>query len=148
MNPINNEKIPIWISEYVLHGYGTGAVMAVPAGDQRDYDFAKQFKIEIKNIFKGVSRFQCLCGKRHRIHYSPEIEGLNYHDATDAVTAILIQKKKATKKINFRLRDAIFSRQRYWGEPFPVYYKNNIPHPIKDMQFITESGQILTNKRR
>ena len=137
LNPINNEKIPIWISEYVLHGYGTGAVMAVPAGDQRDYDFAKQFKIEIKNIFKGVSLDSSAYVEKD-IEYinSPEIEGLNYHDATDAVTAILIQKKKATKKINFRLRDAIFSRQRYWGEPFPVYYKNNIPHPIKDIQVL------------
>ena len=137
LNPINNEKIPIWISEYVLHGYGTGAVMAVPAGDQRDYDFAKQFKIEIKNIFKGVSLdFSAYVEKDIEYINSPEIEGLNYHDATDAVTAILIQKKKATKKINFRLRDAIFSRQRYWGEPFPVYYKNNIPHPIKDIQVL------------
>ena len=137
LNPINNEKIPIWISEYVLHGYGTGAVMAVPAGDQRDYDFAKQFKIEIKNIFKGVSLDSSAYVEKD-VEYinSPEIEGLNYHDATDAVTAILIQKKKATKKINFRLRDAIFSRQRYWGEPFPVYYKNNIPHPIKDKQVL------------
>ena len=137
LNPINNEKIPIWISEYVLHGYGTGAVMAVPAGDQRDYDFAKEFKIEIKNIFKGVSLDSSAYVEKD-IEYinSPEIEGLNYHDATDAVTAILIQKKKATKKINFRLRDAIFSRQRYWGEPFPVYYKNNIPHPIKDKQVL------------
>ena len=137
LNPINNEKIPIWISEYVLHGYGTGAVMAVPAGDQRDYDFAKQFKIEIKNIFKGVSLDSSAYVEKD-IEYinSPEIEGLNYHDATDAVTAILIQKKKATKKINFRLRDAIFSRQRYWGEPFPIYYKNNIPHPIKDKQVL------------
>ena len=137
LNPINNEKIPIWISEYVLHGYGTGAVMAVPAGDQRDYDFAKQFKIEIKNIFKGVSLDSSAYVEKD-VEYinSPEIEGLNYHDATDAVTAILIQKKKATKKINFRLRDAIFSRQRYWGEPFPVYYKNNIPHPIKDIQVL------------
>ena len=137
LNPINNEKIPIWISEYVLHGYGTGAGMAVPAGDQRDYDFAKQFKIEIKNIFKGVSLdFSAYVEKDIEYINSPEIEGLNYHDATDAVTAILIQKKKATKKINFRLRDAIFSRQRYWGEPFPVYYKNNIPHPIKDIQVL------------
>ena len=137
LNPINNEKIPIWISEYVLHSYGTGAVMAVPAGDQRDYDFAKQFKIEIKNIFKGVSLdFSAYVEKDIEYINSPEIEGLNYHDATDAVTAILIQKKKATKKINFRLRDAIFSRQRYWGEPFPVYYKNNIPHPIKDIQVL------------
>ena len=137
LNPINNEKIPIWISEYVLHGYGTGAVMAVPAGDQRDYDFAKEFKIEIKNIFKGVSLDSSAYVEKD-IEYinSPEIEGLNYHDATDAVTAILIQKKKATKKINFRLRDAIFSRQRYWGEPFPIYYKNNIPHPIKDKQVL------------
>ena len=137
LNPINNEKIPIWISEYVLHGYGTGAVMAVPAGDQRDYDFAKEFKIEIKNIFKGVSLDSSAYVEKD-IEYinSPEIEGLNYHDATDAVTAILIQKKKASKKINFRLRDAIFSRQRYWGEPFPIYYKNNIPHPIKDKQVL------------
>ena len=137
LNPINNEKISIWISEYVLHGYGTGAVMAVPAGDQRDYDFAKQFNIEIKNIFKGVSLDSNAYVEKD-IEYinSPKIEGLNYGDATDVITTTLIQKKKAIKKVNFRLRDAIFSRQRYWGEPFPIFYKNTTPYPVKDKQVL------------
>ena len=111
--------------------------MAVPAGDQRDYDFAKQFNIEIKNIFKGVSlESNAYVEKDVEYINSPEIEGLNYEDATDVIMTILIQKKKATKKVNFRLRDAIFSRQRYWGEPFPIFYKNSTPYPIKDTQVL------------
>ena len=99
LNPINNEKIPIWISEYVLYGYGTGAVMAVPAGDQRDYDFAKEFNIEIKNIFKGVSlESNAYVEKDVEYINSPAIEGLNYEDATDVIMTTLIQKKKATKR--------------------------------------------------
>ena len=137
LNPMNNEKIPIWISEYVLHGYGTGAVMAVPAGDQRDYDFAKQFNIEIKNIFKGVSlETNAYVEKDVQYINSPKIEGLNYYEATDVIVEILIRKKKAIKKVNFRLRDAIFSRQRYWGEPFPIFYKNATPYPVKDKQVL------------
>ncbi len=137
INPINNEKIPIWVSEYVLHGYGTGAVMAVPSGDQRDYEFAKQFNIEIKNIFEGISLDSSAYSEKDVIYKnSPEINGLNYVDATAKITTLLVQKKKGRKKINFRLRDAIFSRQRYWGEPFPIYYKDNIPYTIKEEQVL------------
>ncbi|MFT5249677.1 MAG: leucyl-tRNA synthetase [bacterium] len=131
-HPLTKELIPIWIGDYVLAGYGTGAVMAVPCGDQRDYDFAKHFDIPIKNIFEGID----LSEKAHSdkegtiIANSDFISGLPYKEATDKVIEKLEKKHRGAKEINYRLRDAVFSRQRYWGEPFPVYYKDGLPQMI------------------
>tara|TARA_R110000787_G_scaffold137132_3_gene249869 strand:- start:164 stop:3004 length:2841 start_codon:yes stop_codon:yes gene_type:complete len=131
-HPLTKELIPIWIGDYVLAGYGTGAVMAVPCGDQRDYDFAKHFDIPIKNIFEGID----LSEKAHSdkegtiIANSDFISGLSYKEATDKVIEKLEKKHRGAKEINYRLRDAVFSRQRYWGEPFPVYYKDGLPQMI------------------
>ena len=123
VNPINQEKIPIWLSEYVLHGYGTGAVMAVPSGDQRDHDFAKHFNIDIKQIFENQSvEEEAYIDKDVKYINSEHINGLTYDKATNKIKQILISANRAEEKVNYRLRDAIFSRQRYWGEPFPVYY--------------------------
>ena len=131
-HPLTKELIPIWIGDYVLAGYGTGAVMAVPCGDQRDYDFAKHFDIPIKNIFEGIN----VSEKAHSdkegtiIANSDFINGLSYKEATDKVIQKLEKKHRGAKEINYRLRDAVFSRQRYWGEPFPVYYKDGLPQMI------------------
>ena len=131
-HPLTKELIPIWIGDYVLAGYGTGAVMAVPCGDQRDYDFAKHFDIPIKNIFEGID----ISEKAHTekegtiIANSDFINGLSYKEATDKVIQKLEKKHRGAKEINYRLRDAVFSRQRYWGEPFPVYYKDGLPQMI------------------
>ncbi|MGV6829710.1 MAG: class I tRNA ligase family protein [Flavobacteriales bacterium] len=131
-HPFTNEPIPIWVGDYVLASYGTGAVMSVPCGDQRDYDFAKHFKIPIKNIFKGVDiTSQAHTDKEGTIITNSEfISGLPYAEASKKVIDTLEQMQLGTKKVNYRLRDAVFSRQRYWGEPFPVYYKDGLPQMI------------------
>ena len=131
-HPITKELIPIWIGDYVLAGYGTGAVMAVPCGDQRDYDFAKHFGIPIKNIFEGIDISEKAHSEKEGtiIVNSDFINGLSYKEATDKVIEKLEKKHRGAKEINYRLRDAVFSRQRYWGEPFPVYYKDGLPQMI------------------
>ena len=131
-HPITKEPIPIWIGDYVLAGYGTGAVMAVPCGDQRDYDFAKHFGIPIKNIFEGIDISEKAHSEKEGtiIANSDFINGLSYKEATDKVIEKLEKKHRGAKEINYRLRDAVFSRQRYWGEPFPVYYKDGLPQMI------------------
>ena len=131
-HPITKELIPIWIGDYVLAGYGTGAVMAVPCGDQRDYDFAKHFGISIKNIFEGIDISEKAHSEKEGtiIANSDFINGLSYKEATDKVIEKLEKKHRGAKEINYRLRDAVFSRQRYWGEPFPVYYKDGLPQMI------------------
>ena len=132
LHPFNGEAIPIWIGDYVLAGYGTGAVMSVPCGDQRDYDFAKHFEIPIPNIFEGVDiSEEAFSDKGNTIIANSDfLNGLNYPEATQKVIEALETKGIGEGKINYRLRDAVFSRQRYWGEPFPVYYKNGLPQMI------------------
>ncbi len=131
IHPFTGEKIQIWIGDYVLASYGTGAVMAVPCGDQRDYDFAKHFEIEIKNIFEGVDISEQACeDKTAKIANSDFLSGLTVKKATKLVIYEMEQRGFGKGKINYRLRDAVFSRQRYWGEPFPVYYKNGMPQMI------------------
>ena len=131
-HPFSKEPIPIYIGDYVLAGYGTGAVMAVPCGDQRDYDFAKHFNIAIPNIFKDVD----ITEQAHEdkgntiIANSDFLTDLPYKKAFKTVIYDMEKQGFGYKKINFRLRDAVFSRQRYWGEPFPVYYKNGLPQMI------------------
>ncbi|MFT4698861.1 MAG: leucyl-tRNA synthetase [Flavobacteriaceae bacterium] len=131
-HPFTKEPIPIWIGDYVLAGYGTGAVMAVPCGDQRDYDFAKNFDIPINNIFEGIDISEEAYTNKEAtiIANSDFINGLGYKEATEKVISELEKLGWGEKKINYRLRDAVFSRQRYWGEPFPVYYKDGLPQMI------------------
>lgn len=132
VHPFSGEAIPIWIGDYVLAGYGTGAVMSVPCGDQRDYDFAKHFDIPIPNIFEGVDISEEAFSDKDNtiIANSDFLNGLNYAEATQKAIEALEAKGLGEGKINYRLRDAVFSRQRYWGEPFPVYYKNGLPQMI------------------
>ena len=132
LHPFTGERIPIWIGDYVLADYGTGAVMAVPCGDQRDYDFAKKFNIPIKNIFKGVSiDKEAYANKENTIiDNSDFLTNLTYSEAMSRIIEELENKECGEGTINYRLRDAIFSRQRYWGEPIPIYYKDKLPQPL------------------
>ncbi|QDO93506.1 leucine--tRNA ligase [Formosa sediminum] len=131
-HPFTKEPIAIWIGDYVLASYGTGAVMAVPCGDQRDYDFAKHFDIAIPNIFEGVDISEAAFGEKGntKLTNSDFLNGLAYKEATKKVIAELESLGQGEGKTNYRLRDAVFSRQRYWGEPFPVYYVNGKPQMI------------------
>ena len=136
-HPFTKEVIPVWIGDYVLAGYGTGAVMAVPCGDERDYAFANFFKgqngmPEIKNIFANVDISQEAYGSKDNvvIANSDFLNGLNYKEATKKAIAELEKISHGKGKTNYRLRDAVFSRQRYWGEPFPVYYVKDLPQMI------------------
>ncbi|GAB4158804.1 MAG: leucine--tRNA ligase [Winogradskyella sp.] len=133
-HPFTKEPIPIWIGDYVLASYGTGAVMAVPCGDQRDYDFAKHFNIPIPNIFEGVDiSEEAFASKDNvKIANSDFLNGMNYKKATKRAIYELEQIGQGEGKTNYRLRDAVFSRQRYWGEPFPVYYKDGMPQMIDE----------------
>lgn len=128
-HPFTKEPVPIWIGDYVLASYGTGAVMAVPCGDQRDYDFAKHFDIAIPNIFEGVDISEAAFADKEKtvIANSDFLNGMNYKKATKRAIYELEQLGQGKGKTNYRLRDAVFSRQRYWGEPFPVYYKDGLP---------------------
>jgi leucyl-tRNA synthetase len=153
LNPLNGEKIPVWIADYVLAGYGTGAVMAVPSGDQRDYLFAKQYNLPIIPII-DIQKIETEADptKEGRYINSGFINGLTYKEATAAVVAKLEELGAGKAKVNFRMRDAIFGRQRYWGEPVPVYFKDGLPHlinegelplvlPEVDKYLPTESGE-------
>lgn len=137
VHPLSGEKIPVWIGDYVLAGYGTGAVMAVPCGDERDHAFAHHFSgengmPEIKNIFDGVSvEEQAHTGKGDAILCDSDfLNGLTYQQAMPVIIQKLEDLGVGHGKTNYRLRDAVFSRQRYWGEPFPVYYKDGLPQMI------------------
>ncbi|OWW26437.1 leucine--tRNA ligase [Zobellia sp. OII3] len=153
-HPFTKEPIPVWIGDYVLAGYGTGAVMSVPCGDQRDYDFAKHFNIPIPNIFEGVDISEEAFADKATtvIANSDFLNGLGYKEATSKAIAELEKLGVGKGKVNYRLRDAVFSRQRYWGEPFPVYYVDGMPQmiapehlPIKlpevDKYLPTETGE-------
>ena len=131
INPLTGEKVPIWISEYVLAGYGTGAIMAVPAHDSRDYVFAKTFGLPIVPIIEGcdVSE-ESFDAKEGKMCNSGFLNGLDVKEAIEAAKDYVEAHGLGRRKTNYRLRDAIFSRQRYWGEPFPIYYKDGIPTPI------------------
>lgn len=137
IHPFSGEKVQIWIGDYVLASYGTGAVMAVPCGDQRDYDFAKHFGIEIPNIFENVDISEAAHADKEGtvIANSDFLSGLKYKKALKLAIYELEKRGVGYGKINYRLRDAVFSRQRYWGEPFPVYYKDGMPQMI-DVQHL------------
>ena len=144
-HPFTKKQIPIWIGDYVLASYGTGAVMAVPCGDQRDYDFAQHFGIEIPNIFKGVDiSEEAFADKATTILANSDfLNDLTYKDATAKVIQELEKIGHGKGKINYRLRDAVFSRQRYWGEPFPVYYDaNGMPQMISEEHLPLELPEV------
>jgi len=131
IHPFTKAKIEIWVADYVLASYGTGAVMAVPCGDQRDWLFANHYNIDIINIFKEIDISEAAYdGKEAIICNSEFLNGLNCVEAIDKSISKIVDLGIGKEKINYRLRDAVFSRQRYWGEPFPVFYKNNLPYLI------------------
>lgn len=133
-HPFTKEPIPIWIGDYVLAGYGTGAVMSVPCGDQRDYNFAKHFNIPIPNIFEGVDiSKEAFTDKENTVITNSDfLNGLSYKKAMKTVIYEMEKRGFGYKKVNYRMRDAVFSRQRYWGEPFPVYYVDGLPQMIDE----------------
>ena len=134
LNPLNRAKIPVWIADYVLAGYGTGAVMAVPSGDQRDWLFAKHFNLPIIQILDAQQNLdqEADSTKEGRYVNSDFINGLTYQEAIPALTEKLEQMGAGKAKIQYRMRDAIFGRQRYWGEPVPVYFKDGLPYLIDE----------------
>ncbi len=153
LNPLTGEKVPVWISEYVLAGYGTGAIMAVPAHDSRDYVFARTFNLPIVPVIEGSdiseSSFDAKSGVMCNSGF---LNGMDVRQAIPAAIDYIEAHGLGRRKINYRLRDAIFSRQRYWGEPFPIYYKDGIPQampmdclplqlPAVDKFLPTESGE-------
>lgn len=133
INPVSGTEIPIWISDYVLAGYGTGAIMAVPAHDSRDYAFAKHFNLPIIPLIEGcdVSE-ESFDAKEGIMMNSGFLNGLSVKEAIEKAKTYVEEKGIGRIKVNFRLRDAIFSRQRYWGEPFPVYYKDDMPYMLDE----------------
>lgn len=133
INPYNGEQVPVWISDYVLAGYGTGAVMAVPGHDERDHRFAKHFNLPIRQVVEGPSvESEAFVSWDAKIINSGFMNGLTVDDAIAAGIKKAEELKVGKGKVNYRLRDAIFGRQRYWGEPFPVYYKYGLPHLVKE----------------
>lgn len=139
INPFNGEKVPVWVADYVLAGYGTGAVMAVPCGDQRDYDFAKHFDLPIVPVIKDADISEQADPTKDGIMInSGFLDGLTCLEAIDKAIEFAEDKGVGKGKINYRIRDAIFARQRYWGEPVPVYFKNDIPYLVdeKDLPII------------
>ncbi len=131
-HPVTQAEIPIWVSDYVLMGYGTGAIMAVPAGDQRDWDFAKHFKIEIPHIFDAdISEAACE-DKQAVLINSGELSNLRASEAIPKALDMFESMNLGERKVNYKLRDAVFSRQRYWGEPFPIAYEDGIPYALND----------------
>ena len=147
INPLTGEKVPVWISEYVLAGYGTGAIMAVPAHDSRDYAFAKKFGLEIRPIIEGCDVSESsFDAKEGRMCNSGFLDGMDVKEAIEAAKDYVEAKGLGKRKVNYRLRDAIFSRQRYWGEPFPIYYKDGIPTPLPEDRLpltLPEIGEFL-----
>ena len=152
-NPLTGESVPVWVSDYVLAGYGTGAIMAVPAHDSRDYAFAKHFGLEIRPLIEGcdVSE-ESFDAKSGRMINSPRpgmereeglvLNGLEVKDAIAKTKQYIKEKGLGRIKVNYRLRDAIFSRQRYWGEPFPIYYKEGMPYTLDESQLPLELPEV------
>ena len=132
IHPFNGKRIPIWISDYVIASYGTGAVMGVPAGDQRDFDFAKKFQIDIPNIFKNIDISKAAFSDKFgfTLINSDILNEMDYSSSLDLIIKEIENRGIGKSKIQYKLRDAIFSRQRYWGEPIPIYYKDGIPKNI------------------
>ena len=131
INPVSGETIPVWIADYVLAGYGTGAIMAVPGHDSRDYAFAKHFNLPIIPLIEGADiSEESFDAKEGIMMNSGFLNGLTVKEAIEKARDYIAENGLGKTKVNFRLRDAIFSRQRYWGEPFPIYYKDGMPYPV------------------
>ena len=147
INPLNGKQIPIWISDYVLAGYGTGAIMAVPAHDSRDYAFAKHFNLPIIPLIDGCDVSEESFDAKEGIMINScgnglDLNGLSVKEAIAATKKFIEEKGIGRVKVNYRLRDAIFSRQRYWGEPFPVYYKDGMPYILNEDQLPLELPEV------
>jgi leucyl-tRNA synthetase len=143
INPVTNEAIPIWISDYVLAGYGTGAIMAVPAHDSRDYAFAKHFNLPIIPLIEGADISEnSFDAKEGILMNSGFLNGLTVKEAIQKAKEYIEENDLGKVKVNFRLRDAIFSRQRYWGEPFPIYYKDGMPYPVDEKDLPIELPEV------
>ncbi|MDE7152233.1 MAG: leucine--tRNA ligase, partial [Candidatus Amulumruptor sp.] len=139
INPLTGKEIPVWVSDYVLAGYGTGAIMAVPAHDSRDYAFARRFDLPVIPLIEGADVSEASFDAKEGVMINsagPELDlnGLTVKEAIAAAKKFIAEKGIGRVKVNYRLRDAIFSRQRYWGEPFPVYYKDGVPHMLPENQ--------------
>ena len=142
INPISKDKIPIWISDYVLVSYGTGAIMAVPAHDERDYDFAKKFDLKITEVIKNPSKEKCYTGDGKMIN-SGKYDGIDNIDFKKIVTDELEKKGSGSKTINYKLRDWIFTRQRYWGEPIPILHsEDNISIALNENDLPVELPEV------
>ncbi|NVO11754.1 MAG: leucine--tRNA ligase [Bacteroidales bacterium] len=150
INPFTNERIPIWISEYVLAGYGTGAIMAVPAHDSRDFVFARTFELPVIQTVIKPGEEQSSTASWHESYDAKDgvvinsgvINGLDVKEAISKINDIIESRGLGSRKVNFRLRDAIFSRQRYWGEPFPIFYKDGLPYPIDENKLPLELPEV------
>jgi leucyl-tRNA synthetase len=146
-HPFSEKQIPIWISEYVLAGYGTGAIMGVPSGDDRDHKFAKHFNIPITNIagaeYNGEEAYS---SKDLILENSDFLTGMNYDGAFEVVIKKLEEKGLGKRKVNYKMRDAAFSRQRYWGEPFPIVWKNGIAYPLDENELPLELPYVESYK--
>ncbi len=146
IHPFTKQEVPIWVADYVLAGYGTGAVMAVPAHDSRDFAFAKHFNLPVLEVVKGNEpndyNKQCYDAKEGVIVNSSFLDGLTVKEAIKRAVAEIERHNIGKSKTNYRLRDAIFGRQRYWGEPIPIYYKNGIPYAIPEDKLPLELPQI------
>lgn len=144
VHPFSGEKIPIWVGDYVLAGYGTGAIMAVPAHDSRDFAFAKHFNLPIIPVIDIDADFtnESHDSKVGKMINSDIINGMEVIDAINKITSHVEEKGIGNRQVNYRLRDAIFSRQRYWGEPFPVYFKDGVPYPVEESKLPLELPEV------
>ncbi|TAH30214.1 MAG: leucine--tRNA ligase [Cytophagales bacterium] len=147
INPFNQEKIPIWIADYVLAGYGTGVVMGVPSSDERDFRFAKHFNLPIRLVIEGTENMENPTEKKYgKMINSEFLNGLDTKEAIQKAIQFVENQEIGQPKVNFRLRDAAFSRQRYWGEPMPIYYKNGMPYLVDEKDLPLQLPEITEYK--
>ena len=147
LNPFNGHEIPVWISEYVLAGYGTGAIMAVPCGDERDHKFAQHFNIPITNIIGShYDGKEANATKDAKLENSDFLNGMVMRNAMEVVIKKIEEMGIGVRKVNFKMRDAAFSRQRYWGEPFPIVWKNGIAYPLSESELPLELPHVESYK--
>ena len=141
--PLSGNEVPVWVADYVLAGYGTGVVMGVPSSDDRDYRFAQHFNLPIVQVIEGADQLDNPTDKKHgTLINSGFLNGLDSHDAIAVATERAVADRVGQAKVNYRMRDAVFSRQRYWGEPVPVYFKDNIPYPIDEADLPLELPEV------